>query len=167
MKTTSFALSPQILASQEGLSWTDVSMPHHERTHRWYVIGGVMVLSLALFGSLTRNWSLSVLILIIGGIYYYLRKAQPVLHTIALGQEGFYYDGVYASWKDCRDFWIIKTPGYTELHIWRNTAYPHEVAIHTANIDEKEIVPYISQKLTYRADRHEHLFDVFIRICKL
>jgi hypothetical protein len=154
-------------AIQDGISWTAPSIPHHDRSPRWYMIGAGIVGLTVIVSLFTKNWSLTLLVLLIGGAYYMLRDAGAILHSIVLQKDGFLFDGVYTPWKDCRDFWVINTPLYAELHIWRKHGHPHEVTIQMGQIDTNKIVAYISPSLTYKADRSEHLFDFFIRICKL
>lgn len=147
--------------------WTALSSPHHERSKRWYTIAGTVAGLIALYGIVTGGWTLSVLILLIAGAYYMIRNAKSVMHRIRLEQEGFLFDDVYTAWRDCAEFWIVKTPLWNELHILRQKGSPKEVIIQTPGIDTHEIVASLSRVLKFNADRTERLLDLFIRICKL
>lgn len=149
------------------LSWSALSVAHHDRSPRWYAIAGAIVSLICIYGILTRDWSLTLMAIVVAGTYFLLRNAAPPLHRIALERDGFEWDGVFTSWIDCKEFWFVSTPTYTELHIHRLKNKPHEVIIQTGDIDVPALRASLCDILPYASDRRERLLDTFSRICKL
>ncbi len=139
----------------------------HDRSFRWYVTGGIVVLLTVIYGIVSGTWTLSLAALLVGGMYYLLRNAQTPLRHMVIEQDGFTLEGTFTPWHDCDGFWLIHTPLYTELRIRRAKGFDREAVIQTGHIDPTEIRRTLSQFLPIRADRQEKLVDACIRFCKL
>lgn len=139
----------------------------HERSTRWYLVGSAAVLAGAAYGILVGAWTFTIVMVLLGGMYFLLRKTPPLVHHIILTDKGYLLDNTFTSWMDCREFWLVPTPEYTELHIIKKQGWDKELVIQTDNIDPLEIKASVSQYLTERSDQTERLLDRIIRICKL
>ncbi|MBI3619269.1 hypothetical protein HY213_04540 [Candidatus Peregrinibacteria bacterium] len=148
------------------LSWSAPIHPVHERSKRWYLIGGIVALACAAYGILTGTWSLTLVTLLIAAMYYLLRKSPPIIKQITIAEIGVTFDGAFIPWSGFDGFWFIQTPLFIEVHLHR-TAAKQEMVIQTGEISVTDIRIALSQFLTERADRTERLVDRIIRICKL
>ena len=158
--TLTAALRPSLL------EWTGYTHPPHERSMTWYLTGGGLLLILALYGAFTGIWTLSVLTIVVGAAYFLTHRSPHAPKHIALQEGGVLYDGAFFPWDNCKDFWLIYTPEYTDLHI-RLRRKMKEISIQTSHIDPSDIRSCVSQFLPVRPDQHERLMDKVIRICKL
>lgn len=149
------------------LEWMAPSHHHHERSPRWYMIASGVVLSIAAYGILTGAWTLALVILLIGGMYFVTRAHPAAAKYIRIERDGFQFQEIFTPWSDCKAFWIVRTPQYSELHITRVKGAPREVVIQTGSIDPTLIRSTVSQFLTLRGDQREHLVDLLFRLCKL
>ncbi len=141
--------------------------PHHERSKRWYVIGSVIVLVGAVYGILSANWSFTLVILLLGGVYFLNRNAPPVIKSITINERGFDYDAKFTQWADTKDFWLIFTPHYTELHLMRKVGWDREVIIQTDDIDPATLREILTALVPERSNQKEKMVDIIIRFCKL
>ncbi len=149
------------------LAWEAPSLPPHERSARWYVIGGVLVLAVAVYSLLTGNWTFSLALLLIGGMYGWVHRVPPALHQMQLFEDGFLYDQTYTSWQDCKAFWFYRFPGYTELHITLKRGWMRTVTIQTGIVDVERIRETIAPYLTEHEDREERFIHALARKLKL
>jgi hypothetical protein len=149
------------------LAWTAHSIPHHERSARWYLIATVAAVCLIAYGILTGAWTMSLLTMLLAGLYFLLRRQQPTYSQMAIAENGFTWNGIFTPWNGCAGFWLIHTPRYSELHIWRNAGRPHDTVIQTDDIDLTTIRAVLSRYLTERTDRKEEALEKIIRLLKL
>ena len=149
------------------LEWTAPIVAHHERSPRWYLIGSILIIALTIYGILTGAWTMSLLAILLGGLYFLVRHEPPVLQHIEIQEHGFVYGGAFTFWTDCKDFWLIQCPGYTELHIKRKKGLNAETIIQTSIIDPILIRSTLSQYLEIRPDQKERFLDALLRIFKL
>src|SRR3989338_9388431 len=144
------------------LSWTAPSHHNFERSSRWYLTAGVLVLAVAVYGILSGAWSVTLVSLLLGGVTFLMRRESTPLKTIRIETDGVQFQGAFTPCEQCTDFWLVQTPLYTELHIVRKGTLKNDIRIQTAHIDPLLIRSTVSQFLTMRADQREHPFDVFI-----
>ena len=149
------------------LSWSAPSQHHHHRSQRWYVTTGIIVLIIACYGILTGAWTVALVSTLVGGLYFLVRHETPALKEIRIEPDGVAFEGTFTPWSQCKDFWLVQTPLYTELHIIRNSTFNHEIRIQTVDIDPTLIRSTLSQFLTMRGDQRERLVDAIFRLCKL
>ncbi|NOS67014.1 MAG: hypothetical protein HOO67_01455 [Candidatus Peribacteraceae bacterium] len=149
------------------LAWTAYSHHNHERSAHWYLFGGVFVLAIAVYGIVTGAWTLTLVSLLLGGVYFLTRREMTPLKEIRIFADGIDFNGSFTAWDQCKDFWIVTTPLFTELHVTRKGAIKSNILIQTADIDPTLIRSTLSQFLPMRPDQREHMFDAIIRLCKL
>jgi hypothetical protein len=164
---TTLPATPTDSAHNVLLQWSAPSQYKHDRSSRWYLIAGIVTIAIAAYGILTGAWTLTLVTLLVGGVYYMTRHDEPALKDIRIERDGVDFDGTFTPWAQCKDFWLIKTPQYTELHIMRNQGLNREIRVHVGDIDPTLIRSTVSQFLTMRPNQHEHILDLLIRLCKL
>ena len=153
--------------AREILRWEDTRNPAHVRSARWYLMGGVFVLSCAVYGIVTGQWSFTVVMILLAGMYVLTRNTADIKLSIAITQEGVVYQNEFTGWRDCVDFWLLQGHDYVELHIARRKWSSSEIIIQTANLNPQMIRSALGQYLPERSGQTERLLDTIIRICKL
>lgn len=149
------------------LQWRAPVVPHHERSARWYTIGAALVIAGAAWGIVTGNWSFALVILLLGATYYLIRNEPPLERTITVTDQGFQLKDRFTPWSDCRDFWLIYTPQYTELRIGSNQRLRADAVIQTGDANPALIRQTLLQFLPERPNQHEHLIDRLLRTLQL
>ena len=153
--------------SREILRWEATRNPAHVRSTRWYLIGGVFVLSCAVYGILTGQWSFTVVMILLAGMYVLTRHTAETNVSIAITQDGVICRNEFTSWKDCMDFWMLQGHDYVELHIAKRKRWGGDIVVLTGNNNPQLIRSTIGQYLPERSGQTERLLDTIIRICKL
>lgn len=131
------------------------------------MISGGIVLAVAAFGILTGAWTLTLVALLLGGTYFLVRNESTPMRRIQIEVDGVQFDDTFTSWDQCRDFWLVQTPLFTELRVTRKSRVGGDIRIQTGEIDPTLIRTTVSQFIPLRADQREHLLDTIIRLCKL
>lgn len=149
------------------LTWEALTVPNHERTKGWYLRGGIATLILAAWGIVTGAWSFSLVLLLIGGIYFLLRSHSPTPKRITIEDRGVTFDGTFTPWTSLQSFWIIRTPTYSELHIRPKSIRQPALIIQTGFTDLNILRKTLSAFLPEDSNREEGFIDMIIRICKL
>lgn len=149
------------------LKWQSSVIPSHERSPRWYIIGGILVLAVSAYGILTGAWSLTLIAILCGGVYFLIRSHKPVLHNITLTEEGVFFDQSFTRWEDTQSFWIVDTPQYSTLRIAYKAKRREPMTILLDTIPVSVVRNVLSQFLTELTDQRETWLDFLIRTCKL
>ncbi len=148
------------------LAWEAPALPSHDRTPLWYAGVGICTAACIIFGIATRNWTFVVAVLLTAGMYAWLHRTAPLLHRIEIHDDGFTYDSLPTSWGNCRSFWLIRTPGYTELHILKRTGWERDMCIQTDKTDVEKVRAALKQFLPEQAGRKEHVAHRLARTFK-
>ena len=153
--------------SREILRWEAPKNPTHVRGTRWYVSAGVFVVSCAAYGILTGQWSFSVVMILLAGMYVLTQHTAETKVSIAITQDGVICRNEFTSWKDCTDFWMLQGHDYVELHIAKRKRWSGDIVVLTGDNNPQLIRSTLGQFLPERSGQTERLLDTIIRICKL
>ena len=99
------------------LSWEGLPRPAVQRSRRWYITTGVVVLLAAAYGIFTGSWSFAIVCVLAGGMYSLIHDHQPSPISIALYDSGVMFNGDFIRWDQLQGFWFLRTPSYTELRL--------------------------------------------------
>lgn len=149
------------------LQWNAPAQPIIERTQKWYVTGGIIVLCIAAYGILANSWPLSVVSILCGAMYFLLRDHKPRETTFAVYETGALYDGQFHRWDTFEGFWILITPTRNELHLSYPNKKKNDVVIQMLDLPVDDTRLAIGSFLKELSDRKESLVDIFTRIAKL
>lgn len=148
------------------LEWQAPSQVTHERSHRWYAVAGVAAASAIVYGVITGAWTLSVVVALVGGIFYLIRNHEHRTHTIRILPLGIEFDGVLRPWHRWKNFWILVGPGYNELHIAAGGLHS-DLIIQTGSMDPYVVRDTLLHFLPQHPKPREKLLDAISRFCKL
>lgn len=158
--------SPTPATPQALLRWSAPSRAVPERTQRWYMIGGTIVVAAAAYGILAGDWSFAIVSLLCGAMYVLVHGHTAQARDIAITGQGVFYDNSFYGYEDLRGFWLLRTPDTTELHITRKKRGT-DLVILIGTTDPLFIRSTLGKFLPEESDRQERLLDAIIRICKL
>ncbi|UPA22174.1 hypothetical protein K8942_03880 [Candidatus Peribacteria bacterium] len=162
-------VSPSVPLEQQTTltSWQAPVLPRHERTKQWYIVGGVAVLIGAVYGILTGSWPFTIVILLCGAMYYLMRDHVPPLKTMTLTTGGVLLEKSFTRWEDLAGFWILETPGYTEIHFVPKAKRSSDILIQTNGQDLTQLRMLIGPYISELKDKKESLLDALVRTAKL
>lgn len=149
------------------LEWSSPDSLHRERGRTWYLIGGVIVLMFAAYGLFQGSWTTSILALLIGGMYFYIRNEKPRMMNIRVTGMGITIAGTLFQWSNLKDFWILVGPDHQELHLVRQETLGREIVVYLHNIDPAIVRSTLMQYIPERAGMEERMLDSLARFLKL
>lgn len=149
------------------LAWTAQTQPELERGKRWYTVAGVTIVGLAAYGILTGQWTFTLVVLLMAGMYVLTHRSPPLTATIAITERGILFNDAFISYSDLEDFWLLQGASYIELRFARKKRLAPEIVIQLGDQDHQVVRSTLQQFLPERSDQRERLLDTIIRICKL
>lgn len=141
-------------------------MPRHERSHRWYLIAGIVVVLFLFFSILRGDWSFAVVIALVAGVYFLVHRKPPPEKRIDIRSSGIVFDGDVVPWSSCQGFFFLQGPDYVELHFERKDR-KEDIVIQTGDLKIDELHALLIQLLPELPNRRERLLDSFTRSLKL
>jgi hypothetical protein len=149
------------------LDWDAPTLPRHRRTRRWYVTGLLLMIAAVVYGVIIGAWTMVVLAVLIGVMYYLVRGAEPPLKHMSLTTHGVFFDGAFTRWEDCTGFWIVQNKTYTKLYIGRRNRRQGDIAIMVEGVEPTDVRWTLAKFLSEQTDRGESVLDIIVRVCKL
>lgn len=160
------------------LEWQSLECYPHERSTRWYLLGGICVLAFAAYGLFDHSWSTTLLALLIGGVYFLLRQKPPRTMTVQITGLGIRIAHKFFPWNMLRAFWIIEVtpfvprgveppPPHIELHFAPIKFLQPELVVFLNTIDPAAVRELLLKFLPERAGMEERALDTLARMLKL
>jgi hypothetical protein len=159
--------SPPLAAPQTLLEWQSLDSYPHERSARWYLCGGILLLAFAAYGLFEGSWSTTLLALSLGGVYFLLRHTPPRKQRVEITALGIRIAGAFTPWHMLRNFWIIEVPPHIELHITPVKFLKAEIVLFLDETDPAAVRELLTQFLPERAGMEERMLDSIARMLKL
>lgn len=159
--------TPTQTTEQSLLSWSAPIHHAHQRTKRWYIISSVIVLSIATYGVLSGAWSVALVTIMIGAMYFLLRDHTFPNASFDITQTGVRLNETFLPWENAQGFWLLRAPDYTELHIVPKATNKSDIVIQTGTMDSAKVRETLTAFIPELTEKRERLIDLFIRICKL
>jgi len=149
------------------LSWKAKSQVDHNRGGTWYIISGIFFGFMVMYGIVFGEYTVAVVFLLIPGVFYLVRNEAHREHEVRILEEGCEFDGVLTPWNQLKEFWILKGPGYYELHITPINNFSRDTIVQTGEIDPLTVRDTLLQFLPQATGKREKILDAIIRFCKL
>lgn len=147
------------------LSWTAHTHVQHQRSPRWYIYAGTILLFCLLYSIATSAWSFSTVILLMAGLYFFVHNYESDPKTITITEHGVQLEKEFTSWNECVGFWMLQSQDYTELHIQRQRR--SEIVIQTGAADPNRVREVLAFFIPEFTGKTERLLDMIIRILKI
>lgn len=148
------------------LSWQAPAGVEHERSGRWYLVAGVIAVSLIAYGIATGDWVLAVVLTLTAGVYFLLRDQHGKEYHMRIFPAGIEIDGTMHTWDAWKNYWILIGPSHAELHVLRKKPTREFIVLIDA-LDPFVVRDTFAEFIPYDGEKKEKIFDAFIRFCKL
>ena len=149
------------------LSWKAPSIPVHQRTQRWYMTGGGVVVLGVVYGIYSNSWPFAIVMVLCGAMYFLLRGHQPPLKQCAITEQGVLLDSAFTRWDELSGFWFLPTPDYIELHFVPLAKRTADSVIQTGGMNIEMLRLMLASKIPELHEKRESFLDAFVRFCKL
>lgn len=148
------------------LEWDGLIQPEHQRSRRWYMLAGGIVISVSAVSIITGAWSVALVTLLCSGLYVLSHNHTPSPRRLSIYDHGVVFDGAYHTWNEFRAYWFLRTREYTELHLERADGRP-PLILQTGPIHPDRIKQELSPYIVEDTKKTENILETISRICKL
>lgn len=149
------------------LRWEAPRHAVYERGTAWYAIGGTVILAVAAYGILSGAWTLALVALLCGALYFFVRDHKIPDSTCVLTELGVELDGVFMPWSSLKGFWFLQTPTFTEIRFTPKAPHAAVANIQIGQQSPNEIRAFLSGVTMELTDQKEGILDTFSRFAKL
>lgn len=153
---------------QTVLSWKAPQFPHHEKSLLWFIVAGLVVFFLVMYGLRTDGWTFSVAILVFAGTYYLVHRHVPPTVDIKISKFGVKIGRHTFPFSHLKSFWIVYEPPFVKkLYLRMDSKLRPDLFISLEDADPAEVRQILSQYLNEFTGRHEPFSDTLVRLLKL
>ena len=94
--------------------WNAPEFEVYEKSSRWYLIGGIFILSLVIYALLTNGPIMAITFILIGIVGYIHLQRDPRIITFSITSKGVIADKEMYSYENIYSFWIFYDPNHTK-----------------------------------------------------
>lgn len=150
------------------LSWEAPRYHKQDRPKWWYIAAISIAVGLFIYGLLANAWTLSVLVLVVVGTFYYTdHKPAPVV-TIQISESGILVGKRFYPFTMFQAFWIdFAPPALDDLHFVPKNNYKYELTLLLNGQDPALIRRVLQRFVPELADREKSITESFSKIIGL
>lgn len=159
------------------ISWEIPEYVKHERSKRWYIIAGLMVLFFVLISVITPNWFfdkpnvLFLGIVVIGSMVLYLNdRTDANMLQIILADEGVVFGHVFYDFDEIKDFSVLYKPAQDLNHLYIEFKSPIRLRLSINLMDQDPVAVrnFLLQYLPEDLDRiNRPTSETLVKLLKL
>jgi len=150
------------------ISWEAPEYVQHEKGWKWFLLAGIAMLLLVVYGALTANWTLVVALVLAAAVYVWTHGQTPKHVEIIVSKTGIKVGEKEYSYQNIKNFWIIYRPGHIKtLNLASNSKVLPDISIQLGDQDPAELRTFLCAHIRELEGREETTIEAFIRIFKL
>lgn len=150
------------------LAWVAQEYPYHEKSLLWFIIAGVILLSLIVYGLLTDGWTFSMALIVAAGAYYVSHRNPPEIVPISVTNKGIKVGKHTFAYPSIQCFWIVYDPPHTRrLYIRLHARLSVNIAIELEDVDVTDLRKQLRKHVSEHAVSAEPFTDTLIRLLRL
>lgn len=162
-----FAAGPEVsrISDKVLFDWTAPSFQKGERSIRWYLAIGFIVVAVIGYSAWQKDWFVIGITIIVAAILmWYLRAATPHDTRYKLTPMGIYIDDRFSPFSEMHSFWMVYNDKVKNLYMVYRRKYLPALIINIDKVDPLILKGYLLKKLPEQEDRGENLLDRLVRL---
>lgn len=150
------------------ISWRAPEHSYHEKSKRWFLIAGIFIILLIIYGILTDGWTFSVAVIVLAATYYLFYRNQPAIVDVKISNIGIKIGPHLFPYSLLRGFWIVYDPPHVKkLYIRTVSAFHPDISVPLDDVDPAEVRRILGKHLEEFKGRHEPFSDSLTRLLRL
>jgi hypothetical protein len=159
--------TPQV-ADRVLFEWQAPNFSRNERTAKWYVVVGVVIVAIIGYSAWQKDWfAIGIVIVVSAILFWYLHAIVPHEVAYKITPMGIYEDSRFHPFSEMHSFWLVYNENIKNLYIVFRKKYLPALNINVEKIDPLILKGFLLKKLPEREDRGENLVDRLIRLAGL
>ncbi|MBD3328193.1 hypothetical protein GF340_02700 [Candidatus Peregrinibacteria bacterium] len=148
--------------------WRAPEFIQQKKGAKWYLTAGIILGLLLLLTIFYSNWTLTIVLVVLAGVYLYLQKKHPPKEiTVKITDMGIYVGHMYFQYSHIKAFWIIAENGVKTLNLLIPKRYISEVKIQLMDQNPAAIRRILITQIPEMEGKHENVIDVLARLLKI
>lgn len=150
------------------MSWEAPNFNKGDRTFKWYLVAGLIILALIGYSAWQRDWFVIVITIIVSGVlFWYIKTIHPTNITYKITPIGIYVDQVFYPFDEIHSFWIVYNEKVKNIYIAFRKKYLPTLVISIEGVDPVLLKGYMLKKIPEQEGREESLVDKITRVIGL
>lgn len=147
--------------------WQAPKYIQHEKSVKWFIAAGIIVLLLVISSIYFNNWSFAVALITLAVVYFMMHKEEPQMVDVVISKAGIKFGNKEIPYQNIKAFWIIyEPPNIKTLHL-QFTGARHDLVIQLEDQDPAELRTFLCSQVREIEGKHESFTDALIRVLKM
>lgn len=158
----------QTVSDKVVLNWSAPSFQKNDKTTRWYLSAGLIIVLLIAYSAWQQDWFVIVVTIIVSAVmFWYIHSISPHNVSYRVTPIGFYLDEKFYPFSEMHSFWMVYNESVKNIYIAFNKKYLPSLIINIEAVDPVILKGYLLKKIPEQEDRGESLADKLTRIIGL
>ncbi len=156
--------TPEVIS----LTWVAQEYPYHQKSLLWFIIAGIILVSLIIYGLLTDGWTFSMALIVAAGAYYVSHRNPPEIVPICVTNKGIKVGRHVLAYPSIKFFWIVYDPPYVKrLYIRLHARLGVNIAIELEDVDVNDLRKELKKHVAEHTISEEPFAETLIRWLRL
>ncbi len=149
--------------------WTVKEYEQPERERRWYILMGIVGVSLVGYALISGNYLFALVIVLFGIILFMHDMVEPMEVPVLITETGVVVGKKYYRFSELKSFWMIyDPPAIKNLYFGLDSVLRHRVQVPLLDNDPRPIREHLEQFVEEDLDQEEEPFsDSISRLFKI
>lgn len=150
------------------LFWKAPEFINHERSFKWFLGAGTLVLMLIVYAIISGSATMAIAFVVLAGVYYITHNQEPKIVDIHVTDLGIYVDETFYPYNQINSFWIVYHPPVVQtLNLRLSGKAGQKVVIQLDRQNPAELKNVLSEYIPEIEGQGESTIDSFIRLLRL
>lgn len=148
--------------------WETPEYMEHEKGQSWYLIAGLSVLAVIVYGLIFADYTMSIAFALLAAVYYVVHSQEPKNIVITITTLGIVVENQFYQFSDIENFWIVYNGSNIKvLYLRFVKRFAADVRIELMDQDPMTIKNILKTQIREISGRGETLVDRIARFFKL
>lgn len=159
--------SPEV-HNQVLLEWRAPEFINHQKSPRWFLTAGVLILLLVLYALYTQSATMAIVFIVLAGVYYLTHNQDPKIITIQITELGIHVDKSFYPYHMINSFWMVYQPPFVQtLNLRLGNKTFSKVVIQLDRQNPVELRKILSREIPEIEGQDESMGEIIARLLRL
>lgn len=150
------------------LEWNAPEFHELKRGPLWYLLAGLLVTSLILYGILSKSMTLVFAFLMLTGVFWVTHHHKPKTLRIQITDLGLHYGEQFFPYSHLKQFWIVYHPPYLHcLYLKRSGKKESLLRLQLNGQAPSPVRQLLAREILEKEGGTEPVLDTFSRLLRL
>ena len=137
------------------LKWEVPEYPQYERSFRWYIIAGILGITLLIYAVVTGNFLFSIIIVLGVSMSILTSSKKSKMVTFELEKDGARINNIFYEWSRFQSYWVVEHTDGIYLGLDLKNILMIDIYVPVKKYSLKEIKDFLKNYLKINPERKE------------